>query len=543
MRIFRRVLPAGFLGPVRRVNIRTRVAAQIAAIAKSRGASADKFLGGGEGASPPAPPALFGTAMTLPSTSPPPGGPDAAIRILVVDDEPAVRHLLKRWIHRAFSIDIAEAENGLQALDALGEGKFDLVITDLNMPVLDGIEMLSLIRADPSHAHLEVVVATVVGAEAKVRAAVSMGVSDYLLKPLRYELVITRLKAVIDLIRAKRPPEPQTADHSRTRVLIADRDPAFREFAGASLARHFEVASVGSTAQALVKVLHWSPDAIVLSQDLPGTPLDFLVNKARAIAKPRELAVYLLGDGGDEKVDVEVQGIVKRTFVAEAFRAALVSLLGGGSPPEDGVLAWIGALEPDVSAAIRQSLGMLAGCEPNALAEFTACAEPDYFAKIELNGSVDNTRIRLGMRASRSFAASIVLAMIGGEESDLNEEARRGGIQEVLNVVAGRIKNSCEDRQIDLAPGAPEFASADFGPLPDAAYEKRFPYQWQDTPPFEVVLSARSGNPSPATAAPIPADDLAPAADASEPAAVPAGQAESVEDSSEGVPATALADR
>lgn len=481
--------------------------------------------------------------MPLPSTPPPAGGPEAAVRILVVDDEPAVRHLLKRWIHRAFSIDIVEAENGLQALDSLSAGKFDLVITDLNMPVLDGNEMLSLIRADPSHAHLEVVVATVVGAEVKVRGAVAMGVSDYLLKPLHYELVIARLRAIIDRLLAKRRTESEAAGRTRTRVLIADRDPIFREFACASLGRQFAVASVGTTAQTLVKVLHWNPHAIILSQDLPGTPLDFVVNKVRSIAKPRQVAVFLLSASGDEKVDFEVQGILKRTFVPEAFCSALVSLLGGGSPPAEGVLAWIDALEPDVGTAVRQSLGMLAGCEPRELAEFPPGAETDYFAKIELNGTEDNTRMRLGIRASQSFAASIVLAMIGGKESDLNEESRRSGIQEVLNVVAGRIKNSCEDRQIELVLGAPEFAPADFGPLPDAGYEKRFLYQWQDTQPFEVVLSATSGNPSPSTADSNLTEAAAPAADASESETAPAGQAESAGDTNEAGPASAAADR
>jgi hypothetical protein len=133
--------------------------------------------------------------------------------------------------------------------------------------------------------------------------------------------------------------------------------------------------------------------------------------------------------------------------------------------------------------------------------------------------------------------------MIGGEESDLNEESRRSGIQEVLNVVAGRIKNSCEDRQIELALEAPEFGSADFGSLPGAAYEKRFLYQWQDTPPFEVVLSATSGNPSPSGTDSNFAEAAAPAADASESETAPAGQAKSAGDTNEAVPASAAADR
>ena len=428
--------------------------------------------------------------MALPSTPGPSSGAESAVRILVVDDEPAVRHLLKRWIHRAFSIETSEAEHGLQALELLTTGRFDLVITDLNMPVLDGIEMLSLIRADPAHAQLEVIVATAVGGEDKVRAAISMGVADYLLKPLQHELVIGRLKAAIDRLAENRRIRSEGVDHSRTRVLIADRDPNFCEFACASLGREFAAVSVRTTAQVLVRVLRWKPDAIVISRDLPGTPLEFLVGKIRSIAKPGAIAVYLLGETGDEQVDFEVQGVIKRTFVPEAFCSGIVSLLQGGAAPLEGILAWLPALEPEVQTAVRQSLGMLAGGEPLRLTELPPDTLLDCFAKIELESASEGIRLRLGMRANLSFAASIVLAMIGGEESDLDVESKRSGVQEVLNAVAGRIKSACESRQIDLKIGLPEFGAAEFGAVGNAVYERKFSYRWQEAYAFELLLSA-----------------------------------------------------
>ena len=72
------------------------------------------------------------------------------LRILLVDDEPSARTLLRRWVERNLSAVVYEAEDGLQALEAVAEHSIELVVADVNMPVLDGIELLQLLRTDPA---------------------------------------------------------------------------------------------------------------------------------------------------------------------------------------------------------------------------------------------------------------------------------------------------------------------------------------------------------------------------------------------------------
>ena len=108
-------------------------------------------------------------------------------RILLVDDDATGRRLLRRWIERCFDVQVEEANSGLEALEALTTQEFDLVILDLFMPVLDGVETLSLIRSEPGHGDIEAVMISELADEQTVKTVIALGVSAYVLKPLRYE--------------------------------------------------------------------------------------------------------------------------------------------------------------------------------------------------------------------------------------------------------------------------------------------------------------------------------------------------------------------
>ena len=161
------------------------------------------------------------------------------IEILVVDDEPSIRLLLKRWIERSLTAKVREASDGLQALEQVSQGGVEMVISDINMPVLNGIDMLSLLQADPGRKRLEVLIASQVSAEDKVRQAIELGVSDYLLKPLQYDWVIQRLKRAAERIYERRQTPGANGDNSRTRVLVADADPNYCAFAESALETDF----------------------------------------------------------------------------------------------------------------------------------------------------------------------------------------------------------------------------------------------------------------------------------------------------------------
>jgi CheY-like chemotaxis protein len=80
-------------------------------------------------------------------------------RILVIDDEPDQRFLLRRIFERA-GHEVGDARNGASALQAVRESAWDLVVTDVMMPVLGGVELIRCLRGDPATAHIPILAAS-----------------------------------------------------------------------------------------------------------------------------------------------------------------------------------------------------------------------------------------------------------------------------------------------------------------------------------------------------------------------------------------------
>jgi two-component system chemotaxis response regulator CheY len=112
------------------------------------------------------------------------------LHALVVDDSPAIRRQLRGALERIDGLDVAEAENGADGWRKLAAGTFDLVVTDVNMPVLDGLKLVSLVRAGGAHRDVPIVVVTTEAAEADRRRAMALGASAYLVKPVGAEEVL-----------------------------------------------------------------------------------------------------------------------------------------------------------------------------------------------------------------------------------------------------------------------------------------------------------------------------------------------------------------
>jgi len=115
---------------------------------------------------------------------------DTAKRILVVDDASLVRRYYRSALETA-GFEVAEALNGLEALELLLGGRFDLVIVDVNMPQMDGVSFLQTLRA--KSLPLSSIPALVISSESepqRVAAASAAGANFYLVKPLRPETLV-----------------------------------------------------------------------------------------------------------------------------------------------------------------------------------------------------------------------------------------------------------------------------------------------------------------------------------------------------------------
>jgi len=121
-----------------------------------------------------------------------------ATRVLVADDDPQMRRLIRSVLQRE-GFEVAEANDGLDALDAIERGGVDLLILDLEMPRLDGLGVLEELRAQMRTANLPVIVLTAQHGESEEKA-LDLGAQDYLTKPVQTRSLTARVRAVLKRI-------------------------------------------------------------------------------------------------------------------------------------------------------------------------------------------------------------------------------------------------------------------------------------------------------------------------------------------------------
>ena len=108
---------------------------------------------------------------------------DKNIKILIVDDFPTMRRIIRNLLKELQFVNVDEAEDGAVGLEKLKGGNYGFVVSDWNMPNMDGLAMLQAIRADPSLAKLPVLMLTAEAKKENIIAAAQAGANGYVVKP------------------------------------------------------------------------------------------------------------------------------------------------------------------------------------------------------------------------------------------------------------------------------------------------------------------------------------------------------------------------
>ena len=116
-------------------------------------------------------------------------------RILTVDDSPSMRALLRHAL-TAQGFEVAQAEDGLSALDWLATNSCDVIITDINMPRLDGFGLIERVRAGGAHAHHPILVLTTEASDEKKARARAAGATGWIVKPFDAEKLTAAIRRV-----------------------------------------------------------------------------------------------------------------------------------------------------------------------------------------------------------------------------------------------------------------------------------------------------------------------------------------------------------
>ena len=122
----------------------------------------------------------------------------SAVTFLIVEDSPTMRQLLGFSLRRLKECRIIEAVDGVDALKKLTTERVDLVITDINMPMMDGLKLISLIRGNPRTRSLPIIIVTTEGAEEDRRRGLALGANAYIPKPIQPSELLKTVASLLE---------------------------------------------------------------------------------------------------------------------------------------------------------------------------------------------------------------------------------------------------------------------------------------------------------------------------------------------------------
>jgi two-component system chemotaxis response regulator CheY len=119
------------------------------------------------------------------------------LKILVVDDSKVMREMIVACLRGVDGLEFSQAASGLEAIERLSLGPFDLMYLDLNMPDIGGFEVVEFVRSQDTLKTLPIVIVTTRGEEATRTRALQLGASSFMTKPFHPEAVIAELRSLL----------------------------------------------------------------------------------------------------------------------------------------------------------------------------------------------------------------------------------------------------------------------------------------------------------------------------------------------------------
>jgi two-component system chemotaxis response regulator CheY len=119
------------------------------------------------------------------------------LKILVVDDSKVMREMIVACLRGVDGLEFSQAASGLEAIERLSLGPFDLMFLDLNMPDIGGFEVVEFVRSQDTLKTLPIVIVTTRGEEATRTKALQLGASSFMTKPFQPEAVIAELRSLL----------------------------------------------------------------------------------------------------------------------------------------------------------------------------------------------------------------------------------------------------------------------------------------------------------------------------------------------------------
>ncbi|MFQ5828396.1 MAG: PleD family two-component system response regulator [Candidatus Methylomirabilia bacterium] len=194
---------------------------------------------------------------------------------VVIQDSPLHRKILSSCLRQSLGCQVREAAEVEAAVSILLREQPDLIVTDLTMPELDGLDLVTILQVRDEWRHIPVVVHSGANDVKRVRAMMNLGITDYILKPFDRDIALPRLKKVVEALPPKevsRPPKRPSHAPGQIPVLLVTARDEFGELVRREADALYDVIPVESGPAAVAVAIDIQPWAIFLTPEL--TPWD-----------------------------------------------------------------------------------------------------------------------------------------------------------------------------------------------------------------------------------------------------------------------------
>ena len=117
---------------------------------------------------------------------------------LVVEDSPTMRQLITFALKRIPGSKVVEANDGIDALKKLSQNKIDVILTDINMPIMDGLKLVSMVRNDPAYKTIPIIIITTEGADEDRKRGLALGANAYVAKPIQTQDLLNIVNQILE---------------------------------------------------------------------------------------------------------------------------------------------------------------------------------------------------------------------------------------------------------------------------------------------------------------------------------------------------------
>lgn len=117
--------------------------------------------------------------------------------VLIVEDSKAIRSMIRLLLEEAGGFFAVEAGNGFEALKALPARPFDLIITDINMPDINGLELIGYVKSNPAYRTIPLVIVSTEKSEEDQKRGMSLGAAGYVVKPFKKEFLLATVRKAL----------------------------------------------------------------------------------------------------------------------------------------------------------------------------------------------------------------------------------------------------------------------------------------------------------------------------------------------------------